>query len=549
MRRRAARIWLALYLTSCAGLPDVGTPSGPEDPEAGMLTLDGGRTVYIRPDALTYTGSAKFQWPDGRAYDGQFVDGRPDGLGQEREPDGSRYKGHWLRGQRHGVGVLELSDGGRYEGDFNQGMRSGLGTYEGPHGRYEGEWEFDAPQGTGEFVYPDGSRYDGEWDGGRRSGWGTYERAESTYEGEWVNDVPHGFGKAIDPSGFEYDGGWRAGEREGYGRTATRAGLAYEGTWVDGVRQGFGRELRPNGAEYLGEWRHDVRWGQGRSSQPDGSYHEGYWESDTPLGPGTRRTATGIEITGTWNGDFVTTGIVTLPSGSDFAGNLYDRANRRVDPRFLAWLERTAQEGDPHAQLLLGEAYQNFSEPAPDASIAMKWYARAAASGLAEAQYRVALLELESESEPRAARGLEWLLRAAEQQHAGANLLLGSYYQTGRLVPRNHKRAATYYEVAMAAGSEMARNNLAWLLATSPRDTLRDGVRAVQLSEPIAILYDDWGYLDTLAAAWAERGDFDAAVRTQQRAVRLAQGDADDATLHQMEERLSLFQQLKPYRE
>jgi TPR repeat protein len=133
--------------------------------------------------------------------------------------------------------------------------------------------------------------------------------------------------------------------------------------------------------------------------------------------------------------------------------------------------------------------------------------------------------------------------------HPDANALLGSYYQSGTYVPKNHKRAAVHYEVAMNGGNEMARNNLAWLLATSLRESLRDGVRAVDLSEPIAVLYNDWGYLDTLAAAWAERSDFAAAVRIQRLAIRLAADDADAITLQQMQQRLALFQQDQPYRE
>ncbi len=549
MSQRGASVFLAIVLSGCAAMPDVGTVSDPGDPHAGILDLGNGRSVSIRPEQLTYTGKGRFDWPDGRRYDGEFVNGQPDGVGTEVLPDGTRYQGHWFRGQRDGVGTLRLPDGSRYEGDFSRGNRAGLGAYTGAEDSYDGEWLADAPHGLGTFNYPDGSHYQGDWIGGRRSGWGTYQSSGSGYEGDWYNDVPHGFGTATEETGFEYDGSWQAGERHGYGRTATRAGIAYEGTWVGGVRNGFGREIQPSGADYLGEWRNDTRWGQGRSREPDGSFHEGYWENNIPLGPGTRKTSQNVQITGTWNGDFASSGIVLLPNGQDYAGNLYDRGNQAVNKRFLDWLSEAAAAGDPYAQLLMAEAYQRFRQPAPDDAKASQWYARAAASGLAEAQYRVALSYLALEEDDRTARALEWLLRAANQQHPGANALLGSYYQSGTYVPKNHKRAAAYYEVAMNGGNEMARNNLAWLLATSPRESLRDGVRAVDLSEPIAVLYDDWGYLDTLAAAWAERGDFAAAARIQRRAIRLATDDADVITLQQMKQRLALFQQDQPHRE
>ena len=549
MNRRCTFFYLAVVLSGCTGMPEVGTLSEPGDPQAGVLTLGNGRSVAIHPERLTYTGKGRFEWPDGRLYNGEFVDGQPDGVGSEVLPDGTRYRGHWYRGQRDGVGTLNFPDGGRYEGDFSRGARAGLGAYVGAADSYDGEWVDDAPHGAGTFKYPDGSHYQGEWVAGQRSGWGTYQRGASDYEGDWSNDVPHGFGTASDASGYEYDGSWAAGARHGYGRTSTRAGTAYAGTWVGDVRQGFGRNIQPNGADYLGEWRNDARWGQGRSREPDGSFHEGYWENDVPLGPGTRKTPQNIQITGTWNGDFVTSGIVTLPNGQDYAGSLYDHGHRAVNRRFLDWLSKIAAAGDPYAQLLMAQAYQRFRQPAPDDAKASQWYARAAASGLAEAQYRVALLYLTLQADDRTARALEWLLRAANQQHPDANTLLGSYYQSGTYVPKNHKRAAAYYEVAIDAGNEMARNNLAWLLATSPRASLRDGARAVELSEPIAVLYDDWEYLDTLAAAWAEQGDFAAAIRTQQRALQLATGNTDTITLQQMQQRLALFQQDQPYRE
>ena len=56
-------------------------------------------------------------------------------------------------------------------------------------------------------------------------------------------------------------------------------------------------------------------------------------------------------------------------------------------------------------------------------------------------------------------------------------------------------------------------NNLAWLLATAPEDKLRDGKRAVTLATQACELtdYKEDYILSTLAAAYAETGDFDNA--------------------------------------
>ena len=97
--------------------------------------------------------------------------------------------------------------------------------------------------------------------------------------------------------------------------------------------------------------------------------------------------------------------------------------------------------------------------------------------------------------------------------------------------------------------SGSVHNSLAWLLATCPSDAQRNGVRAVELATKAVELAKAAGEsflneLDTLAAAHAEAGHFDEAVKLQQQAVALAPNDnkAD------FESRLKLFQAGQPYR-
>lgn len=538
---------LTITLAGCVSVPpDVGTLS-PDNPDAGELTVQN-NSYRVLPDDLVFTGQGRYAWPNGRVFEGDFVGGQPHGRGIETTLEGVRYEGEWSEGQHSGLGVLTRPDGSRYRGEFRADLRDGDGVYESPTGRYSGQWHADVPHGEGVFYYDDDSTYTGAWEVGRRSGWGIYARVEgSQYQGDWVNDVPHGFGELVELDGYSYDGGWNRGDRDGYGKRVTRPEIVYEGTWVANQRHGYGFEIRVDGSQYTGEWRDNQRHGEGVAEQLTGTRHEGYWEHNTTLGPGTRRTADGIEITGLWNGNYVTSGIVRLPSGLDYAGNLYDASNKSVDGRFLDWLIQVGEAGDPHAQLLLGEAYLRFTKPARDSAKATAWYARAAGQGLAEAQYQLAELYLESGQPP--GRAIDLLMRAAEQGHPAANLALGTLYQLGDQVARNHLIAKTYYEAATDRGNITARNNLAWLLATSPEPNLRDGERAVALAEPVAMTFDTWGYLDTLAAAWAEQGDFGAAVRTQQRAIKLAGSEIDPATLQALQERLKLFEAKHPYRE
>jgi tetratricopeptide (TPR) repeat protein len=87
---------------------------------------------------------------------------------------------------------------------------------------------------------------------------------------------------------------------------------------------------------------------------------------------------------------------------------------------------------------------------------------------------------------------------------------------------KDYKRAVEDYDrsIKLYSRSPFAYNNLAWLYSTI--ESVRNGKKAGELSLIANKIYpDNANYLDTLAAAYAENGEFDKAVATEQKAYEL----------------------------
>jgi tetratricopeptide (TPR) repeat protein len=101
----------------------------------------------------------------------------------------------------------------------------------------------------------------------------------------------------------------------------------------------------------------------------------------------------------------------------------------------------------------------------------------------------------------------------------------------------------------MDSGNEHVLNRVAWFKATCPESSFRNGQEAVRESAKACQLtkWENARDIDTLAAAYAETGDFDQAVKYEVQALNTTGVSA--GTRREMEERLRLFQEHKPYRE
>ncbi|MCA9213835.1 MAG: ASPIC/UnbV domain-containing protein [Planctomycetales bacterium] len=149
---------------------------------------------------------------------------------------------------------------------------------------------------------------------------------------------------------------------------------------------------------------------------------------------------------------------------------------------------------------------------------------------------------------PAALRAMQSALERNPQNADGWNEL-----GVMHLMSRDSAQAATCFERALKINGRAfsAANNLAWIRATSANEKLRDGNEAVRLA---SILASGPGanradVLDTLAAAHAEAGNFSAAVEAAQKAIRLADEQANSTLAARIRQRLDLYQQEKPFHE
>jgi protein O-mannosyl-transferase len=130
-----------------------------------------------------------------------------------------------------------------------------------------------------------------------------------------------------------------------------------------------------------------------------------------------------------------------------------------------------------------------------------------------------------------------------------------AHFRFGQALQAQHRFAAakTEYQKALELDPKQlpAHLDLAWLLATCPETSLRDGNRAVELAQQVERLSQDGSphTLDTLAAAYAEAGRFGEAVETAKRALNLNATQNNQPLAEAIQSRLKLYEANAPYHE
>ena len=278
-------------------------------------------------------GSADGAIPEGATYEGDLVNGVPEGTGKMTSANGNVYEGEWKNGKREGQGKATAADGRIYEGAWKADKQEGQGKMTWPDGKvYEGEWKAGKPEGQGKMTHADGDVYEGEFKAGNKEGQGKYTWADGrVYEGEWKADKQEGQGKmtyAGDFAGDVYEGEWKAGNKEGQGKYTRANGEVYEGEYKAGNKEGQGKKTYADGSVYEGEWKDDKLEGQGKMTYADGSVYEGEWKADHREGQGKLTFANGDVYEGEWKADNKEgLGVYTWSNGAVYEGEY--KADRR----------------------------------------------------------------------------------------------------------------------------------------------------------------------------------------------------------------------------
>jgi Tfp pilus assembly protein PilF len=114
-------------------------------------------------------------------------------------------------------------------------------------------------------------------------------------------------------------------------------------------------------------------------------------------------------------------------------------------------------------------------------------------------------------------------------------------------------QAIDHYRQALQIDPDFdgALNNLAWLLATSSQANLRNGTEAVALARRACDLTQERTtvYIGTLAAAYAEAGNFPEAISSAEKAIRCARLRGEAELARRNTELLEIYRAGKPYRE
>lgn len=125
------------------------------------------------------------------------------------------------------------------------------------------------------------------------------------------------------------------------------------------------------------------------------------------------------------------------------------------------WLLRSARDGQPYAEMMVGNLYAEGQGVAKDPQQAVYWWRLSARAGIPAAQYKLGKARLEGVGVAKdPARAVHWLTKAAEHGNHDAEFLLGKMYYQGYAVAQDKELGKDWLSRAAAHGNSDAINFL-----------------------------------------------------------------------------------------
>lgn len=128
-----------------------------------------------------------------------------------------------------------------------------------------------------------------------------------------------------------------------------------------------------------------------------------------------------------------------------------------------------------------------------------------------------------------------------------------AFYQRGIAyeIAGRQEKALDDYETAIQLDSNLAQvyNSIAWLLATTEQEFLRNGKQAVTHAKKAVQLWPNSNFLNTLAAAYAQTQEWEMAISLAKKAIEPPKGENGMVLLQEYQLHLQVFHEHKPWRE
>ena len=157
-----------------------------------------------------------------------------------------------------------------------------------------------------------------------------------------------------------------------------------------------------------------------------------------------------------------------------------------ADRKWLAEVRAKAEKGDAHSQYELGDLfYLGNCGVAQSYEEAVKWYRKAAAQNHAGAQWLLGTCYATGHGVAQdEAEAVKWFRKAAAQNHAGAQWLLGTCYATGLGVAKDEVEGYKWLLLAAGQGDTQAREVASSLEKRMMRQEIAEGQKRARNFKP-----------------------------------------------------------------